>query len=179
MHLRSKVSRVVGAASLLVVAAWILTAAGLPQRVDYTGIYLEGIGRVAPEVNAFAPPITARLLDESIAVAPNPSRVVLVNFWATWCAPCEAELPILQALHDEGDVFVLAVNMGEPRARVERWLGEREITLPVTLDRDLAITRLYHVRGQPSTYIVRPDGRISHIVFGAVNETTLRALLRP
>ncbi len=179
MHFSSKVSRVLGATSLLVVAALILIAAGLPQRVDYTGTYLEGFGRVAPEVNAFAPPINARLLDDSIAIVPNPSHVVLVNFWATWCAPCEAELPILQALHDEGDVLVIAVNMGEPRASVERWLSERQLTLPVMLDLSLALTRLYHVRGQPSTYIIRPDGKISHIVFGAASEATLRSLLQP
>lgn len=169
----------IGAAVLLTSAAAILIAVGLPQRADYTGSYLEGIGRVAPEVGAFAPPITARLLTDSNVTIPNGSQTVLVNFWATWCAPCEAEMPILQTLHDAGEVFVLAVNMGEPRAQVERWLSERQLTLPVTLDPDLVITRLYHVRGQPNTYIVRPDGRISHIVFGAASETTLRALLPP
>lgn len=179
MRSNFRVSRSIGAVVLLAAAAAILIAAGLPQRADYTGTYFEGIGHVAPEVGAFAPPMTVRLLTDANVSIPSASQTVLVNFWATWCAPCQAELPILQALHNEGEVFVLAVNMGEPRAQVERWLRERQLTLPVTLDLDLAITRLYHVRGQPSTYIVRPDGRISHIVFGAVNETTLRALLPP
>ncbi len=161
------------------VAAFILVAAGLPQRSDYTGTYVEGLGRVAPEINAFAPPIRASLLGGSTAAVPSPHSIVLINFWATWCGPCEAELPILQALHDEGEAFVLAVNMGEQPAQVERWLSARELTLPVTLDTDLAITRLYQVRGQPSTYIVRPDGRISHIVFGAASEATLQSLLQP
>ncbi|XWX04648.1 TlpA disulfide reductase family protein [Aggregatilineales bacterium SYSU G02658] len=179
MRFSAKASRVLGAAVLMLVAALILAAAGLPKRSDYTGTYTEGLGRVAPEINAFAPPINARLLGGSTVAVPSPHSIVLINFWATWCAPCEAELPILQALHNEGEAFVLAVNMGEPSDQVERWLSERALTLPVTLDPDLVITRLYHVRGQPSTYVVRPDGRIGHIVFGAASEATLRSLLQP
>jgi len=179
MRLFSKVSRVILATVCLSAAVALISRAGLPERADFTGTYLEGLGSIAPEVGAFAPPFTLTLLNGGAVTVPRADPPTLINFWATWCTPCEVELPILQVLHNEGTAFVVAVNMGEPEAQVRSWLAERQLTLPTALDTDLAVARLYHVRGQPSTYIVRPDGRISQIIFGAASEAALRSYLLP
>lgn len=174
-----KLSRLIAASVLLLVAGALAWGVGLPERADFTGTYISGIGRVAPEVGWFAPPFTLTLLDGTSLTLPTAKQRFILNFWATWCAPCEVELPILQALHYEGLAYVVAINMGEPRPHVERWLAERQLTLPVVIDTDLALTRAYAVRGQPSSYIVQPDGRISRVIFGAADELTLRASLQP
>ena len=86
-------------------------------------------------------------------------KVVLVNFWATWCPPCIQELPTIQALWDSKereDFEVVAVNVGEPREQVEEFLSEFGYVLefPIVLDLDLEIYKLWKVRPVPTTYIV-------------------------
>ena len=86
-------------------------------------------------------------------------KVVLVNFWATWCPPCIEELPTIQALWDSKereDFEVVAVNVGEPREQVEEFLNEFGYVLefPIVLDLDLEIYKLWKVRPVPTTYIV-------------------------
>ena len=86
-------------------------------------------------------------------------KVVLVNFWATWCPPCIQELPTIQALWDSKereDFEVVAVNVGEPKEQVEEFLNEFGYVLefPIVLDLDLEIYKLWKVRPVPTTYIV-------------------------
>ena len=86
-------------------------------------------------------------------------KVVLVNFWATWCPPCIQELPTIQALWDSKereDFEVVAVNVGEPKEQVEEFLSEFGYVLefPIVLDLDLEIYKLWKVRPVPTTYIV-------------------------
>lgn len=179
MRSARNVVRVSAAGALLLLAGALVLSAGLPQRSDFTGTYIAGIGRVAPEVGAFAPPLYLRLMNDTTVSIPNLNQLTILNFWATWCAPCEAELPLLQTLYEEGLAYVVAVNMGEEQSHVARWLADRQITLPIALDSDLSITRAYAVRGQPSSYLIQPSGTISRIIFGAVDESTLRASLLP
>ena len=101
-------------------------------------------------------------------------RVVLVNFWATWCAPCKSEMPALQALADElspvtnGRFVLWAVNVqedAEPVAQFGRDLGLR---LPLLLDLEGDVTRSYNVRALPATFLVDRDGRLREQRLGAV-----------
>jgi len=96
-------------------------------------------------------------------------KVVLVNFWATWCVPCRAEMPSIQKLRDRfaGKPFVvLAVNVDEPASRVRNFLDETRLDLPVVLDRNKTVTRAWSVRVMPTTFIVARDGRLRYRAVG-------------
>ena len=169
-------------ALVLTSIAWgIILQAGLPQRADYTGITVEGLGYAAPEIGAFAPPIRATLLDGTgFDSRAETGKWLILNFWATWCIPCEVEMPVLDSLSQELNpekVQIIAINVAETDALVRNWLNEHSLILPVALDPDLKITSSYQLRGQPTTFIIAPDGTISQIIFGPATETQLRAAI--
>ncbi|HYC48345.1 MAG TPA: TlpA disulfide reductase family protein [Burkholderiales bacterium] len=99
-------------------------------------------------------------------------KVVLVNFWATWCEPCRHEMPSIQRLRDKlaGKAFaVLMVNVDEPDARVRRFLAETKLDLPVAMDQSKAVTRAWSVRVLPTTFLVGPDGRLRYRLVGDID----------
>lgn len=101
-------------------------------------------------------------------------RVVLVNFWATWCGPCREEMPSIERLRRslEGQPFeVLAINLGEPPSRVRNFLEQNPLGLPVLLDADTQAARAWMARVLPATYLVDAEGRIRYWGFGALDWT--------
>jgi thiol-disulfide isomerase/thioredoxin len=99
-------------------------------------------------------------------------KVVLVNFWATWCEPCREEMPSMKKLRASlaGKPFeVLAVNLGESERRVKRFLDEVPLDFPVLLDRDSAAAKLWRARVLPVSFVVGPDGAIRYSVLGGID----------
>lgn len=98
---------------------------------------------------------------------------VVVNFWATWCAPCKEEMPTLQTLHDLADpqLVVLAVNVREPAPRVARYMQSAGLSMPVLLDPDGAMAKAWGVKVYPSTLLIDTRGRPRERVTGAVDWT--------
>jgi thiol-disulfide isomerase/thioredoxin len=98
--------------------------------------------------------------------------VVLVNFWATWCGPCRAEMPSIERLRASmrGKPFsVLAVNVGES-GRVARDFVERlHVGFTVLLDRDRSTTRAWGAHVLPASYIIGPDGSIRYSYLGELD----------
>lgn len=96
-------------------------------------------------------------------------RVVVVNFWATWCDPCKEEMPSLERLKAKlaGRPFeVLAVNYGEFPAKITSYLEKERITLPVMLDTQKTAAKAWKVGGLPMTFVVDARGRVRYWVFG-------------
>jgi cytochrome c biogenesis protein CcmG, thiol:disulfide interchange protein DsbE len=90
-------------------------------------------------------------------------KVVLVNFWATWCAPCVEEMPALARLRARlapRGFEVIAVNQGEMAARVNAFAERTGLDLPVLLDREKEVARAWKVRALPTTFVVDAKGRI-------------------
>jgi thiol-disulfide isomerase/thioredoxin len=90
-------------------------------------------------------------------------KIVFLNFWASWCGPCRAEMPSLQKLYESWDKTrfeMLAVNVGENEDRVKKFARENGYTFPILLDRDSKVAERYLVRGIPITFLVDEDGMI-------------------
>lgn len=88
-------------------------------------------------------------------------RVVLLNFWASWCEPCRTEMPALELFarrHERDDVLVMAVNHRETDAAIRRFIDEMPVSLPILRDSDGAAARDWGVRVFPTTVIVGRDG---------------------
>ena len=98
-------------------------------------------------------------------------KVVVVNFWATWCPPCRREMPSLerlsQILKDDG-FAILAVNVAEDLDTVFSFTGTLDPipTFPILFDRDSRVLKSYPVRGLPTTFIVDRQGRIAYRAVG-------------
>lgn len=99
-------------------------------------------------------------------------QVVLLNFWASWCEPCRAEMPSLELLaarHEADRVAVQCVNHRETDAAVQRYLAQYPISLPILRDRDGAAAKAWQVRIFPTTIAIGRDGRARFTVTGEVD----------
>ncbi len=107
-------------------------------------------------------------------------RPVLVNFWATWCAPCRTEMPALEeaaVTYRDAGLQVLAVNFGESQPAVLAFAGELSLQLPLLLDSDGAVQQSYRVPGYPSSYFIDRQGRVAAVHLGILKEDQLSARL--
>jgi peroxiredoxin len=112
---------------------------------------------------------------KSHSLADYRGKVVLVNFWATWCEPCRAEMPSMNALRRslQGKPFeVLAVNLAEPLTRIEKYLDTLPLGFPVLRDRDSAVSKAWKARLLPASYVIGRDGRIRYVAYGEVDWTS-------
>ncbi|MEN9934063.1 MAG: hypothetical protein RLZZ387_642 [Chloroflexota bacterium] len=140
----------------------------------------------APLPDHPAPDFTLAALDGSeVRLASLRGQVVLVNVWATWCPPCRAEMPAIQATYDEyrGQGFtVLAVNFKEDARTVAAYLEEHRLTFPALLDVDGSVGSVYQARGLPSSFFVDRRGVIRAVYRGpmprGIIEGTVAQLLQ-
>ena len=108
-------------------------------------------------------------------------RAVLINFWASWCEPCRAEMPSLQALaqrHGPEKLLVLAVNFKEPRLSVQRFVQQSALDLPIFLDPQGLVARQWGVTIFPSTVLLAADGRVQGVLRGELDWAGEQAALR-
>ena len=130
------------------------------------------------------PPLALRdLAGREHRLADYRGKVVVVNFWATWCEPCREEMPSMQALRASlaaRPFEVLAVNLGEPESRVRKFLEQVPLEFPVLLDRDSGAAKAWRARVLPASFVVGPDGAVRYSVLGAIDwadEKVRRAML--
>ncbi len=111
-------------------------------------------GQVAPDFTVSDGASTVRLADYR-------GRVVLLNFWATWCAPCVQEMPGLLDLHrDRPDLAILAVSIDEDADAYKHFLDRHHVDLTTVRDPTESTARLYHTEGWPETYVISRKGVI-------------------
>lgn len=115
-------------------------------------------------------------------------KVVLINFWATWCVPCREEMPSIERLRaslENRPFAVLAVNLAEPESRIAKFLDAVPLGFPILLDPDAKAARAWQAKMLPATYVVGPDGVIRYRHLGEldwskpeVRETIVRLMKR-
>ena len=125
---------------------------------------------IRPWKGGATPPLAGATLEGGhVDLAAFKGRVVLVNFWATWCDPCRAEMPSFERLRARlhGRPFeVLTVNYGEMPPRIRAFMERQRLSLPVLLDQDKEAAAAWHAGGLPMTFLVDAQGRIRYSAFG-------------
>jgi len=129
--------------------------------------------RFLPWREPTAPPLAlSDLFGRAHTLADYRGRVVLLNFWATWCVPCREEMASMRALQARlaGRPFViLLVNYGEARARISEFVKREALAFPILLDPNQEAPRAWRVRVLPSSFLVDRDGRVRYGVIGEID----------
>jgi len=140
-----------------------------------------GQSRRRPLTGQKAPDFAFTLLDgSSLALADLSGQVVVVNFWATWCSPCEDELPDLQAIWEEyreDGVVVVGIAFQEEAATIREAASRFGVTYPLGLDVGDRISELYGITAVPETFVLDQEGRVIYVHIGPVTAQELRAEL--
>ena len=139
--------------------------------------------RFVPWTQGAPPAFSLKDLDGRVhALADFRGSVVLVNFWATWCEPCQDEMPSMRRLRERlaGQPFaILGVNYGgESEAKVRAFRQRLEIDFPLLLDPGGETPRGWRVRVLPATFLVGRDGRVRYHVIGELDWASESALTK-
>ena len=98
----------------------------------------------------------------TVRFADHKGKVVLINFWATWCPPCRAEIPSMERAWSklkEGDVAMLALHVGGESDKIWAFLADFNVTFPVLIDKSSKVSKEWQTIGLPTTYIADGQGR--------------------
>ncbi len=158
-------------ATLLLGSAWILHS-----REPVDALMSASSAVSAPAVGYMAPDFTLPTLNgESFALSDQLGRPLVLNFWATWCPPCRAEIPFFQAAARKfhGQVTIAGIDDGEPAPLVATFANEMGMRYPVPLDQDGAVSRAYRVNSLPTTFFVDSSGVIHSIHIGIISQAVL------
>lgn len=172
-----------------------------PALFLWLGVGFVGVGillwlglRVTPEENevslnaaaavgSLAPNFELKTLtSDGVTLADYKGEVVVVNFWATWCPPCRAEMPGIQAVYDtykDQGLIVLAVNAQEDHNTIQSFVMETGFTFPILPDPYGQAIRAYGVRSFPATFVIDREGRIDTIHQGQIAPEELEAVIKP
>lgn len=160
---------------LSAILAMPLAAQQTPPNMDATteGLYRLGFG--VPPQPIDAPDLSIPNLEgEEVSLSSLEGKVVLLNFWATWCPPCRAEMPAMEnvyrELKDEG-FDILAVSTRDPREtrqKVEAYIAENDYTFPVLFDESGgAVPPFYRTGSIPTSYLIDKEGQVIARLIGA------------
>ncbi|MEK9199684.1 TlpA family protein disulfide reductase [Ureibacillus sp. FSL E2-3493] len=121
-------------------------------------------------------------LDESVTTLEEyRGKVLIINFWASWCGPCQQEAPHLKAFYDNmpDNVELLAINItsSEIRKNIEKFIDLYDLKFPIFLDLDKSLEKSFKVLTYPTTIIVDANGILKYTIKGPINEKQLKKLV--
>ena len=142
----------------------------------------------ADELSGVAPDFDLAAMDGGrVALSDLKGKVVMVNFWATWCGPCREEMPHLEALYQRYSSLgfdLLGVNVEEDSSGADEFLAETPVSFPILFDPESEVSSLYDVVAMPSTVMIDREGNMRYIHHGYKPgyendyQSQIRALLR-
>ncbi len=169
-------------ALLLALLAWgggalarirsILILGGGEAVAPRTSEVFQGMGFLAQAPRAGAPDFFLPTLEgQNHTLSQHRGKVVLINFWATWCPPCIREMPSMQLLYDKFraqgfEIVAISLDQGNPDG-VREFVQKLNLSFPIVLDAANDVKQLYQVRGLPTSYLVDRQGRVAAWGMGA------------
>jgi thiol-disulfide isomerase/thioredoxin len=168
----------IGAGLMAIGLAMLLTLGD-----DHAPVTTADFDAVPAEMNYPAPELRLFTLQgESISLSDFRGSIVLVNLWATWCQPCRAEMPVLQAFHekhqDQG-LILIGINQEESHETVESFVDDFDLTFQIWLDDDHQAQREFKTTFLPSSYVIDRAGRVRLLWFGGISEESLEKHVSP
>jgi thiol-disulfide isomerase/thioredoxin len=118
----------------------------------------------------------------TVDLADYHGQTVMINFWASWCPPCRAEMPLLDAYyqeHADDGLMLVAVNSGETPATAGAFIAQSGFTFPVGVDPNGDLSTAYQITGLPVTLVIDPDGEIVYRHSGMIDRATLESRVTP
>jgi thiol-disulfide isomerase/thioredoxin len=144
-------------AQLLIAAAALLVLPGLAG-TSPTAVLANGAAAPTFQLDSMA--------GKKVNLNDFRGKVVLLNFWASWCGPCRKEMPILEQLHKQYQakgVTLVGVNVEPSSDDAVKWLKGTPVSFPILFDRDSSVSKLYQVQGMPNTVILDRKGKVRFI----------------
>lgn len=118
---------------------------------------------------------------ESIRLSDFKGKGIMLNFWGTWCKPCEEEMPYMQELYPvykEKGVEIIAVSLDSTELVVDRFIDKYDLTFPIPHDKTGEVRDLYKIGPIPSSIFINPDGKIHRVVNGALSLESLESYFK-
>jgi thiol-disulfide isomerase/thioredoxin len=103
---------------------------------------------------------------DNVSLAQLKGKVVMLNFWASWCGPCRQEMPLLDQMHKRYSALgftLVGVNVDADSKDAEQWLSKTPVSFPVLFDRDSKVSKLYEVSAMPSTVFIDRKGNVRYL----------------
>lgn len=119
----------------------------------------------APDFSVPVLTLAANAPAARVSLAEHRGKVVFISFWASWCRPCDYELPVLNQFylaHRDQGVAVLAISTDNDRQAALEYVQSRSLTLPMLWDEDGRVAALYQVEALPTLIVIDPEGRVRH-----------------
>ena len=143
----------------------IMMLVWLPVKAYAEHDFFNKVGVVPPKTSQPAPDFVVKnLKGQDVMLSDFNGKVVLLNFWATWCAACREEMASMQNLYSslgKDGVEVLAVSIDRwNEDRIQKYVEKNNLTFPVLLDQNQKVRKQYHVRGIPTSYLIDGEGKL-------------------
>jgi peroxiredoxin len=159
------------AAVVLIALLGVAIVQAMDKKAEPENVSQEVANMGGLKVGAKAPDFELKTLaGDTVKLSDLKGKKVMLNFWATWCPPCKAEMPAMEEFHKEAadEVVILAVNI-DPHLDVKAFVDENGITFPIPLDEEDKVNETYQVLSIPTTYFIDTKGNIGNKYIGAMN----------